>query len=132
MIAIIFLYSFYAGFLSFRSPSGSYYIQALCRALKANATTLPMCSILTNVHREIATNFVACCVGERDGAKQMPCYHSTLTRTLQFNDKTCNAQQSVEGIIFIENGTTNGSIPAEVDGENSICSRITDFLFSLI
>lgn len=87
-----------------------------------------MYSILTNVNRKIATNFEA---NSDDnyltGAKQMPCLHSTLTRNLQFNDKTMSALESTDGIPLMRNGATNESNSDEEEGgEKSICFKIVE------
>lgn len=107
----------------------------MCEELSANATKLPMYSILTNVNRHIATTFEANAEGRcYDGAKQMPCFHSTLTRTLQFNDKTCNNNDDDDlpnlPELIMENSKQNESIAADdVDEKKSICSRWAEALF---
>lgn len=120
-------YVSFAGFYSFRSENGSHFIQALCKQLNANATKLPMYSILTNVNRFIATTFEANSDDDHlTGAKQMPCLHSTLTRTLQFNDKTPENQDSAGSRLLRENSTQTELTLEEVDGGKGICSRIAN------
>lgn len=78
-----------------------------------------MYSILTNVNRKVATKFEANSKGNKwDGAKQMPCLHSTLTRDLQFNDKNMSTEESADGIPLVGNGTTNESNSDKEKDEN--------------
>lgn len=117
----------FVGFYSFRSDDGSHFIQALCKELSANATKIQIYSILTNVNRFIATTFEANSEDQNlTGAKQMPIFHSTLTRTLQFNDKTNNEQPTDVADQSTENGRTIESTPSEINGNKGICSKISN------
>lgn len=104
---------------------GSQFIQALCRELKVHAFKLPMYSILTKVNRHIATQFQA--NSDNDllhGAKQMPCLHSTLTRDLQFNEKTSSNEEQTDSNGLFENATKTDSFAIDEEEEKSMCSKI--------
>lgn len=131
-ISNLFISVFYLfiGFYSFRSPEGSHFIQALCRELKVNALKLPMYSILTKVNRHIATHFEANSDDELyHGAKQMPCLHSTLTRDLQFNDKTFSKEEQTDSNLALENSIKIDSFALDDEDEKNICSKILDTIF---
>lgn len=119
------LFYTFIGFYSFRSPNGSQLIQALCRELKVHAFKLPMYSILTKVNRHIATQFQANSDDDHlHGAKQMPCLHSTLTRDLQFNDKTFSNEEQTDSNGLFENAIKTDSFAIEEGEEESIRSKI--------
>nr|XP_006821694.1 PREDICTED: caspase-7-like [Saccoglossus kowalevskii] len=83
-------YSTVPGFYSWRNPTnGSWFIQALCRALNEYGDTLDILRMMTRVNRMVAYEFESNTTQDfMNQKKQIPCIVSMLTKDLYFPKKS--------------------------------------------
>jgi len=75
--------STFADHLSYRNTKrGSWFIEALCRVLKRDSHNDDLLSMITSASRIVATEMKT-----EDGAKQIPCVSSLLTKKIYFQRK---------------------------------------------
>lgn len=85
---LLVMYSSAAGHFSFRSSEGSWFIQALCKALKNNIhEELLTILIIVNNHVAYSKQSYAPKEPKYDALKQMPSFRSMLTKSLYFPTK---------------------------------------------
>lgn len=81
---------FLSGYYAFRNNvDGSYFIWTLCEELKDKGTSENILVILTFVNRRVAVDFISRSSEKNaNDKKQMPYFQSSLTRLLQFTQRT--------------------------------------------
>ncbi|ELU15346.1 hypothetical protein CAPTEDRAFT_139929 [Capitella teleta] len=85
----LYAYSTVSGYFSWRnSTKGSWFVQALCKALKQHAREKDLVWILTRVNREVAYEFQSNASKEfMNRKKQVPSIVSMLTKDVVFSSK---------------------------------------------
>ncbi|KAM3927379.1 caspase-7-like isoform 1-T2 [Leptodactylus fuscus] len=68
------------GYAAFHNPSGSFFLQTLCKLLSGNEKNLELTQFLTRLAYYVAYTFES--KGQNGGCKEMPCYITNLTREL--------------------------------------------------
>uniref|UniRef100_A0A182MR15 Caspase n=1 Tax=Anopheles culicifacies TaxID=139723 RepID=A0A182MR15_9DIPT len=83
MADLLVMYSTYKGHYSWRNPvQGSWFIQALCDALRLHGNSMELLQLLTAVSRKVAYDFQSNVPNDElmNSSKQMPCIVSMLTK----------------------------------------------------
>lgn len=84
---ILFCVSF-SDFVAWRNNKGSWFIEALCDALKKYGYVHDLLTILTLVNHKVAIEFESNAADpKKNKKKQIPCITSMLTRFVKFEKK---------------------------------------------